>query len=96
MLAEKNPIFETTTVIVREVSEEERLRQIYEAREDQLRQQMDFHKYYNNLINEQAKQLESQAAQLSDKDAQLESQATQLADKDARIAELERLLAEKK
>ena len=89
MLAEKNPIFETTTVIVREVSEEERLRQIYEAREDQLRQQMDFHKYYNNLINEQAKQLESQAAQLANKDAQL-------ANKDARIAELERLLAEKK
>ena len=82
MLAEKNPIFETATVIIKEVSEEEHLRQIYEAREDQLRQQMDFHKYYNDLI--------------AKKDEQLDSQAVQLADKDARIAELERLLAEKK
>lgn len=78
MLAEKNSIFNETTVIIRQVSEEEHLRQLYEAREDQLRQQRDFHKYYNNLIA-------AKDAEIADKDAEI-------ADKDAEIAELKRQL----
>ncbi len=74
MIAEKDSIFNETASFIRQVSEEEHLRQVYEAREDQLRQQRDFHKYYNDLIADKD-------AKIADKDAEIAELKKMLANK---------------
>lgn len=64
MLAEKDEHIKEAVVRVAVLSEEEKLRMQMEAREDRIRQEMDFMDHFESQIKEQKEQLEKQASQL--------------------------------
>lgn len=66
MLAEKNDIFNTAKPFIMKVSREEHLKQLYEAREDQLRQQRDAQKYYQAEIAKRDSELATTKSDLAD------------------------------
>ena len=82
MLSEKDEYIEKAVSKVAELSEDELFREKCFAREDKIRQQLDFQYYYETQISERDKEIER-------KDAEIEQ-------KDAEIARLKALLSEKK
>lgn len=66
MLAEQNDIMIKATEFVHKVSDEEYLKMLYEAREDQLRQQRDAQYYFQNEINDRDAYIEKLKNQIKD------------------------------
>lgn len=99
MLAEKDEHVNKTVFTVLKLSEEEKLRLQCEAREDRIRQEIDFREYYENQIKEredtieqQNVQLKQQNMQLEQKNMQLEQQNMQLEQKDHQLETYRKLL----
>ena len=92
MLATKDSHINECVTKLRQLSEEEKFRQRYEAREDLLRQQRDMAIYYEKIqerheaeIASQAATIESKNAEIQSKDAELKSKDTELKSKDAEL-----------
>lgn len=66
MLAEQNDIMIKATEFVHKVSDEEYLKMLYEAREDQLRQQRDAQYYFQNEINDRDAYIEKLKNQIKE------------------------------
>ena len=79
MLAEKDEYIEKAVVRVAELSEDEQFREKCLAREDKIRQELDFKYYYET--------------QISERDAEIEKNHAEIAQKDAEIARLKALLS---
>ena len=99
MLSIPDTILEEVGETIYKVSADEHMRQVMEAREDAIRNELDV-QYYQETLE---KKLSVANAALADKDAKLDAANSALADKDAklteanaRIAELKRQLADMK
>ena len=79
MLAEKDEYIEKAVAKVTELSEDEQFREKCFAREDKIRQELDFKYYYET--------------QISERDAEIEKNYAEIAQKDAEIARLKALLS---
>lgn len=92
MLAEKDEHINKTVFTVLKLSEEEKLRLQCEAREDRIRQEIDFREYYENQIKEREDTIEQQNVQLKQQNMQLEQQNMQLEQKDHQLETYRKLL----
>jgi predicted transposase/invertase (TIGR01784 family) len=86
MLAQQDSDIKQAVTTVHQLSQDERFRQQYEAREDFIRQQIDHDYWYDNEIKKRE-------ATINELNSTVAEQNNALAAKDACIAELEQLLA---
>jgi hypothetical protein len=94
MIAQQDPYIEKAVTSVYKLSEDERFRQQYEAREDFIRQQIDHDYWYDTQIKKRDEKIAEQDVALADKDARIAEQSNALADKDAALADKDAVLAE--
>ena len=93
MLAEKNPSITEAAATIYQISEDERIRQQCEAREDYLRRQRGIQRKLEKLDNLE-KALAEKDNQLVEKDKELAENRKELAEKDNQLAEKDKLIEE--
>ena len=71
MLSEKDEYIEKAVSKVAELSEDELFREKCFAREDKIRQQLDFQYYYETQISERDKEIAQKNAEIAQKDAEI-------------------------
>jgi hypothetical protein len=94
MIAQQDPYIEKAVTSVYKLSEDERFRQQYEAREDFIRQQIDHDYWYDTQIKQRDEKIAEQDVALAEQATALFEKDAALADKDAHIAAQSNALAE--
>ncbi len=99
MLSIPETILEEVGETICKVSADEHMRQLLEAREDAIRNELDVQQLLDEAKKERDEvtaKLDAANTALAGKDAELADKNNMLADANARIAELEKQLADKK
>ncbi|MBO6208233.1 MAG: PD-(D/E)XK nuclease family transposase [Lachnospiraceae bacterium] len=90
MVAAKNRMIDAAATTIYQLTEDERIRQQCEAREDYLRRQRGIQK----MLEEQRKQLTEKDKQLTEKDQQIAKDAKQLAENAKQFVEMQKIIEE--
>lgn len=88
-LAKQDQNIQKAVVTLKKLTEDEKFKLQYEAREDRIRQELDMKYYYENKFAEQAKELAEQKKENSAKDKQIVEQNQYIEQLQKQIKELQ-------